>query len=213
MPASELDLTVAAYNAKIVLGEADELGRFSADPEERKPPTLGEPPFYALRLYPMSRKSLGGLVIDSKARVLDAAGQPVEGLHAAGEATGVAGINGSHGGSGTFLGPSIYTGRIAGRTAARLVAEKTNPEDPAVVARAPAATGSPGEAAAMLAAADLDALLANSRPGYWHFEQAHALVRERGWECTDCHGNGWTTKAAVTAQEKRAQLESCARCH
>lgn len=208
LPASELEVTVAAYNAQIVLGEADEFGRFSADLEESKPPTLGEPPFHALRLYPMSRKSMGGLVIDADARVLDSAGKPVPGLHAAGEVTGVAGINGSHGGSGTFLGPSVFTGRIAGRTAAKSVEQAGT----AGAARAGADEPPAGDST-LIDAAALNSLLAASRPGYWHFEQAHALVQERGWQCTDCHGEQWPTRSAVTAQEKRAQLESCARCH
>jgi predicted oxidoreductase len=215
LPASEFELTVAAYNAKIVLGEPDPFGRFSDDLDERKPPTLGEPPFYALRLYPMSRKSLGGLAIDSKARVLDDAGTPIPGLHAAGEATGVAGINGSYGGSGTFLGPSIYTGRIAGRAAAQASAELAASDPKQTIERPGSDTVDPAAPAdrAMLDSTDLDALLANSRPGYWHFEQAHALVRERGSDCTDCHSEDWPTGPAFTTQQKRAQLKSCARCH
>lgn len=209
LPASELDLTVAAYNAQVVLGEADVFGRFSEDLDEDKPPTLGEPPFYALRLYPMSRKSMGGLVIDNQARVLTGAGTPLPGLHAAGEVTGVAGINGSHGGSGTFLGPSVYTGRIAGRTAAASIQQG----GAAGAARTQADESSAADDGALLDAAALNALLAASRPGYWHFEQAHTLVLEREWQCTDCHGDQWPTRTAATAQEKRAQLESCARCH
>ncbi|UCG71878.1 MAG: FAD-dependent oxidoreductase [Chromatiales bacterium] len=209
LPPSELELTIAAYNAQVVLGEEDQFGRFSADIEEDKPPTLGEPPFYALRLYPMSRKSMGGLVIDADARVLNSAGAALAGLYAAGEATGVAGINGSHGGSGTFLGPSVFTGRIAGRTAARTALQ----DRPAGETSVPPAEPAPAGDGTLLDAAALDALLANSRPGYWHFEQAHALVREREWRCAECHGEQWPTRTAVTAQEKRAQLESCARCH
>jgi predicted oxidoreductase len=215
LPASEFELTVAAYNAKIVLGEPDPFGRFSDALDERKPPPLGEPPFYALRLYPMSRKSLGGLAIDSNTRVLDDAGMPVPGLHAAGEATGVAGINGSYGGSGTFLGPSVYTGRIAGRAAAQASAALARPDPGQATATPGADTVAPTATAGgpMLNAPDLEGLLASSRPGYWHFEQAHALVRERGWDCTDCHSSDWPTGPAWTIQQKRAQLESCARCH
>lgn len=211
LPPAELELTVAAYNARIVLGEADEFGRFGADQEESRPPVLDEPPFFALRLYPMSRKSLGGLAIDGRTRVVDAAGNPIPGLYAAGEAAGVAGINGSHGGSGTFLGPSVYTGRIAGRTAAKsAVATRSAGQEPAGAVSAPVAAPA---ADPMLGAPELDELLTRSRPGYWHFEQAHALVREREWRCTDCHGDVWGTRTAGSAQEKRAQLESCARCH
>ena len=59
----------------------------------------------------------------------------------------------------------------------------------------------------------LAALLQNSREGYWHFEQAHQLVRERDWSCTDCHSPQWPTAQAHSANEKRVQLESCTRCH
>ena len=78
-------------------------------------------PLIAVRLHILTRKSLGGLQTDLEARVLTAAGQPVPGLYAAGEVAGFGG-GGMHGYralEGTFLGGCLFSGRIAGRSAAR----------------------------------------------------------------------------------------------
>ena len=55
-----------------------------------------------------------------RCRVLDQAGQPIPSLYAAGELTGMAGghINGRAGLEGTMLGPSLFSGRVAGAWAA-----------------------------------------------------------------------------------------------
>ena len=76
-------------------------------------------PLIAVRLHVLMRKSLGGLQTDLHGRVLDAAGAPIGGLYAAGEAAGFGG-GGSHGYNaleGTFLGGCIHSGRIVGRAA------------------------------------------------------------------------------------------------
>jgi uncharacterized protein len=74
-------------------------------------------PLMAIRECIISRKSLGGIQTDLASRVLDAAGAPIPGLYAAGEAAGFGGggINGLRGLEGTFLGGCILSGRIAGR--------------------------------------------------------------------------------------------------
>ena len=72
----------------------------------------------------LTRKTLGGLQTDLDSRVLGADGQPVPGLYAAGEVAGFGG-GGMHGYAaleGTFLGGCIFSGRAAGRAAARGVA-------------------------------------------------------------------------------------------
>ncbi|PYI37934.1 FAD-binding dehydrogenase [Arthrobacter psychrolactophilus] len=77
-------------------------------------------PLIAVRLTTLTRKSLGGLTTDLNARVLDAAGSPIPGLYAAGEAAGFGG-GGMHGYrslEGTFLGGCLFSGRTAGRHAA-----------------------------------------------------------------------------------------------
>src|ERR1700742_318422 len=81
-------------------------------------------PLIAVRLNILTRKTLGGLQTDLNSRVLGANGEPVPGLYAAGEVAGFGG-GGVHGYSaleGTFLGGCIFSGRAAGRAAAKVAA-------------------------------------------------------------------------------------------
>jgi len=76
-------------------------------------------PLIAVRLHLLTRKTLGGLETDLDARVLNAQGNIIPGLYAAGEAAGFGG-GGMHGYralEGTFLGGCIFSGRAAGRAA------------------------------------------------------------------------------------------------
>jgi uncharacterized protein len=80
-------------------------------------------PLIAVRLSILTRKTLGGVETDLSARVLQANGQPLPGLYAAGEVAGFGG-GGMHGYralEGTFLGGCIFSGRTAGRAAAQEV--------------------------------------------------------------------------------------------
>ena len=89
-----------------------------ASPHRLLDPAAG--PLIAVRLNVLTRKTLGGLQTDLRGRVLDAAGQPVPGLYAAGEVSGFGG-GGMHGYNaleGTFLGGCLFSGRVAGRAAA-----------------------------------------------------------------------------------------------
>ncbi|MGH2316240.1 FAD-binding dehydrogenase [Planococcus sp. SE5232] len=74
-------------------------------------------PLIAVRLNIVSRKTLGGLQTDLSARVLNASGQPVPGLYAAGEVAGFGGggVHGYRSLEGTFLGGCLFSGRTAGR--------------------------------------------------------------------------------------------------
>src|SRR5690606_41867457 len=80
-------------------------------------------PLIAVRLWTLTRKTLGGLETDLEARVLRHDGQPLPGLYAAGEVAGFGG-GGMHGYralEGTFLGGCIFSGRTAGRAVAKAV--------------------------------------------------------------------------------------------
>jgi predicted oxidoreductase len=90
-----------------------------ATPHRLLDPAAG--PLIAVRLHVITRKSLGGLETDLDARVLQAGGQPVPGLYAAGEASGFGGggVHGYRSLEGTFLGGCLFSGRTAGRAAAR----------------------------------------------------------------------------------------------
>jgi hypothetical protein len=77
-------------------------------------------PLIAVRLSILTRKTLGGLHTDLSGRVLDAGGEPLGGLYAAGEVAGFGG-GGMHGYralEGTFLGGCLFSGRTAGRAVA-----------------------------------------------------------------------------------------------
>lgn len=77
-------------------------------------------PLIAVRLWVLTRKSLGGIQTDLAGRALGLDGEPVPGLHAAGEAAGFGG-GGAHGYNaleGTFLGGYLFTGRTVGRALA-----------------------------------------------------------------------------------------------
>ena len=81
---------------------------------------FNKPPFYAVQFFPLARKNLGGVRTDLTCRVLDERDNAIPGLYAAGEVAGMAGghINGAAGLEGTMLGPSIFSGRVAGSWAA-----------------------------------------------------------------------------------------------
>ncbi len=85
--------------------------------------SLENGPLIAVRLNILTRKTLGGLHTDLDAQVLDAAGEAIPGLYAAGEVAGFGG-GGYHGYNaleGTFLGGCLFSGRSAGRHAARSI--------------------------------------------------------------------------------------------
>lgn len=79
------------------------------------------PPYYAIQFFPLARKNFGGIKTDIRCRILDKHFEPIPGLYGAGEACGMAGghINGRAGLEGTMLGPSLFSGRVAGGWAAQ----------------------------------------------------------------------------------------------
>jgi len=58
------------------------------------PKAIATPPFHAIQYFPLSRKSMGGMVVELSCRVPDLRGQEIPNLYAVGELTGVGGING-----------------------------------------------------------------------------------------------------------------------
>ncbi len=113
------DLQVTALrNARRYRG--DRLVRVAA-PHRLLDPKAG--PLIAVRLNILTRKTLGGLETDLDGRVLRNDGEPLAGVYAAGEVAGFGG-GGMHGYNsleGTFLGGCLFSGRVAGRAAARAV--------------------------------------------------------------------------------------------
>lgn len=108
----------AIHGARGYLG--DKLFRV-AKPHRILDPANG--PLIAVRLHILTRKTLGGLHTNVDGQVLDADGQSIKGLYAAGECAGFGG-GGYHGYNaleGTFLGGCIFSGRNAGRHAAGVI--------------------------------------------------------------------------------------------
>jgi predicted oxidoreductase len=89
-----------------------------ATPHRLLDPKAG--PLIAVRLWVLTRKTLGGLQTDLSGRVLRADGEPLGNVFAAGEVAGFGG-GGMHGYralEGTFLGGCLFSGRVAGKGAA-----------------------------------------------------------------------------------------------
>ena len=110
---------MAIHNARRYRG--DKLVRV-AKPHRLLDPSKG--PLIAVRLHILTRKSLGGFQTDLDSRVLAPDGQPLPGLYAAGEAAGFGGggLHGYRALEGSFLGGGLFSGRIAGRAAAKACA-------------------------------------------------------------------------------------------
>ena len=106
------------HNARRYIG--DRLIR-TAKPHRILDPAHG--PLIAVKLNILTRKTLGGFETDLDGRVFGNDGKTIPGLYAVGEAAGFGG-GGMHGYralEGTFLGGCLFSGRSAGRAAARAV--------------------------------------------------------------------------------------------
>jgi len=106
------------HNARRYIG--DRLIRTAA-PHRILDPAHG--PLIAVKLNILTRKTLGGFETDLDSRVFGEDGKIMPGLYAAGEAAGFGG-GGMHGYralEGTFLGGCLFSGRCAGRAAAKAV--------------------------------------------------------------------------------------------
>jgi hypothetical protein len=104
------------HNARRYIG--DRLIR-SAKPHRILDPAHG--PLIAVKLNIVTRKTLGGFETDLDSRVFGVDGQIIRGLYAAGEAAGFGGggVHGYRSLEGTFLGGCLFSGRNAGRAAAK----------------------------------------------------------------------------------------------
>jgi predicted oxidoreductase len=93
----------------------------TASPHRILDPDAG--PLIAVKLHVLTRKSLGGIETDLSGRAVSDTGETVEGLYAAGEASGFGGggVHGYRALEGTFVGGCLFTGRVAGRAAASAV--------------------------------------------------------------------------------------------
>lgn len=119
--AGGLARTVADWRALIASGAATDpltgrklagLGDFAAQGR-----------WYLIQMFPITRKTLGGIATDMRTRVRRADGRAMRNLFAAGELAGMGGGNlaGWRPLEGLMAGGSVFSGRIAGRWAGRLL--------------------------------------------------------------------------------------------
>lgn len=106
------------HNARRYIG--DKLIR-TASPHRILDPAHG--PLIAVKLNILTRKTLGGFETDLDSRVFGDEGRVIPGLYAVGEAAGFGGggVHGYRSLEGTFLGGCLFSGRNAGRAAAKAV--------------------------------------------------------------------------------------------
>ncbi len=113
IPEGILQETLQAYN--------DALKHQAPDPYQKNilpgSAALKHPPYYAMRVWPKVHHTMGGLQIDTRARVLDTKQRIIPGLFAAGEVTG--GIHGACRLGSCAITDCLVFGRIAGKNAAR----------------------------------------------------------------------------------------------
>jgi flavocytochrome c len=214
LPVKALETTVARYNRMVDAGNDLDFHRFgpkAPDPRmtnERMhapPKRIETPPFYAIPMGPLTRKSMGGLRVDLVGRVLKQDENPIPGLYAVGEVTGFGGINGKAGLEGTFLGPSMFQGRAAGEH----IAGGKSPIEP--TALPPAAKGTDGTQCQRCH--NLPRLLASQRPGHQHFEFVHGVVLERKLDCIQCHAEQSPFLPNRHRIHPLEQSYTCAVCH
>ena len=105
--------TMDTWNGYVEAGEDPDFGRTSfANP-------LNTAPYYGIKVTAGIHHTMGGLKINSDTQVLTEAGEPIEGLYAAGEVAG--GVHGGNRLGGNAVADFVVFGRIAGETAAAYV--------------------------------------------------------------------------------------------
>jgi uncharacterized protein len=210
VPPENLRATVSRYNELTTKGIDADFQTFG-EKTFPKPRPIDTPPFYAAQFFPLTRKSMGGVDVDMNCRVLDRLGRVIPGLFAVGEVTGFDGINGKAALEGTFLGPGIYMGRIAGRRIAQDLARSPRPD-----VNVPTTTVSPRTTfsnAECLKCHVVAKDVKHQRPGYWHYEQSHAKALSRQYACSSCHGDLFPYQATAHRLDRVSVVTYCRACH
>lgn len=206
--------TVAGYNRMIDEGEDRDFHRFGRGTKGSAAKIL-TPPFYAMSYFPITRKSLGGVRVDLACRGLDRDRRPIPGLYAVGEITGVGGLNGKASLEGTFLGPSVFMGRVAARSILQEMGREPHLSPPASPYKEPATPshGIAGGSADCLRCHDLERQIRTPRPGFVHFEKSHDVVLRRKTDCLACHAELAPYLPDRHRIDPLAQVMSCGACH
>ena len=215
LPAGEVARSIERWNGFIAAGEDPDFGRFSRragtfqTPAIRAPRPVRKPPFRAIAIYPVTRKSMGGLVIDLACRVQDGRGRAIPGLFAVGEVTGFGGINGRASLEGTFIAPALLQGRRVGRALGQAAPKRRGDWPPA----AEGVTAGDPNPLACATCHPLPQLLALKRKGYWHFDRVHTRVVDDKRDCSQCHAEMAPFRPGAHKIDRVAQVATCTFCH
>ena len=214
LPEGTLAATVQRWNDMIERGEDSDFHRFDISSPIR-PLKIATPPFFAVQLFPLARKSLGGVAVDLSCRVLDRKSQPIPGLYAVGELAGVGGINGKAALEGTMLGPGILMGRVAAKDMVGKLEPKLKPAPPPVESKPAVVTEPRTTPHETLRAWQevLRQLIEQKRPGFFHFEKVHTVVLAKGYDCSKCHRETSPLAATEDQIDRRALVQACVFCH
>lgn len=214
LPLPALSKTLARFNHLAVQGVDEDFHRQGALPE------ISGPPYFAVQYFPLTRKSLGGVAVDLDCRALDKDRNPIPGLYAVGEVAGFGGLNGKAGLEGTFLAPGLVMGRVAAR---HILEDLGKTPAPPPTGRAPFVfqpldqkSSNKNPPADCMRCHALPNLVAQKRPGFWHFEKAHQVVLEKQLSCATCHAEVSTDPARAPELHRIKpvqQLQSCSLCH
>jgi flavocytochrome c len=113
MPCDTFLNTLKIFNQGAARGRDDLFGK----PILAGAGPLESPPFFAMRTFPKVHHTMGGVLIDPRAQVLDLQRTPIAGLYAAGEVAG--GIHGACRLGSCAITDCLVFGRIAGQNAGR----------------------------------------------------------------------------------------------
>ncbi len=116
VPVEELVGTVEMYNNYVNDGNDPDFGR------EKMESTVELSPFYAVEVGPAVHHTMGGVMIDTEARVYKNDGEYINGLFAAGEVTG--GVHGGNRLGGNAMADITVFGYISGQNAAEFSQNK-----------------------------------------------------------------------------------------
>jgi 3-oxosteroid 1-dehydrogenase len=122
VPAEALAATVKRFNGFAQTGVDEDFHRgesaydhYYGDPRNRPNPSLGPldvAPYYAVKIVPGDLGTKGGLRTDAQARVLREDGTVINGLYAAGNASGAV-MGRTYAGPGATIGPAMVFGYLA----------------------------------------------------------------------------------------------------
>ena len=112
IPAPAFKDTLETFNRYVENGLDEAFGK----PILPKAKPLTHPPYYCMRVWPKVHHTMGGVLINKNAQILDLSKKPLRGFFAAGEVTG--GVHGASRLSCCAITDCLVFGRIAGRNAA-----------------------------------------------------------------------------------------------